>query len=161
MKREKTFRERLWEEATGHCIYCGKPVSLEEMEADHIVPLCQGGDNSYENKVCSCPCCNARKAGLDLEEFLCKNMGKTKRKRFSNRVNHLAAQGKMSWEKAFLLDPYSSRQRSPDFRRSLLRILVAGLTEWQAGGAGRHFEAKRPKTIQSSWQKRRKKIQQK
>lgn len=115
MKREKTFRERLWEEATGHCIYCGKPVSLEEMEADHIVPLCQGGDNSYENKVCSCPCCNARKAGLDLEEFLCKNMGKTKRKRFSNRVNHLAAQGKMSCGKAFLLDPYTEETFDEDW----------------------------------------------
>ena len=90
MKREKTFRERLWEEATGHCIYCGKPVSLEEMEADHIVPLCQGGDNSYENKVCSCPCCNARKAGLDLEEFLCKNMKHCELKARSFRLHSSA-----------------------------------------------------------------------
>ena len=115
MKREKNIRERLWEEATGHCIYCGKPVSREEMEADHIVPLCLGGDNNYENKVCSCPRCNARKAGQSLEEFLRDNMGKIKRKRFSNRINHLAEQGKMSWEKAERLDPYTEDSFDEDW----------------------------------------------
>ena len=119
MKREKTFRERLWEESAGHCIYCGKPVSLKEMEVDHIVPLCQGGNNNYENKVCSCPACNARKGGQDLEEFLCSNMGEVKRKRFSNRVNHLAEQGKMSWEKAMLLDPYTEDKFDEDWDEEL------------------------------------------
>jgi len=107
MKREKNHREKLWEEATGHCIYCGKPVSPEEMEVDHIIPLCQGGDNSYANKVCSCPHCNAAKAGLSLEEFLSAHMGPKQRKHFSNRVNELAAQEKMAWQKADLLDPYA------------------------------------------------------
>lgn len=115
MKREKKQREKLWEEATGHCIYCGKPVRLEEMEVDHIVPLCLGGDNSYENKVCSCPSCNARKAGLTLESFLLESMGKSKRKRFSNRINHLFSQGKLSWQKADLLDPYTSTAFDDDW----------------------------------------------
>ncbi len=108
MKREKNQREKLWDEATGHCIYCGRPVQLEEMEVDHIQPLCQGGDNSFGNKVCACPGCNATKAGMSLEEFLREHMGKTQRKRLSNRVQHLAAQGKMNWSKAETLDPYST-----------------------------------------------------
>ena len=119
MKREKSFRERLWEEATGHCIYCGRPISLLEMEADHIIPVCQGGDNSFENKVCSCPHCNARKAGQSLEEFLRNNMGKTQRKRFSNRILHLAEQGKMTWEKAFRLDPYTEDSFDEDWDEEL------------------------------------------
>lgn len=115
MKREKSVREKLWEEATGHCIYCGKPISQKEMEADHIVPVCMGGGNGFDNKVCSCPRCNARKAGQSLEEFLRNNMGKTQRKHFSNRILHLAQQGKMSWEKALQLDPYTEDSFDEDW----------------------------------------------
>lgn len=115
MKREKKQREKLWEEATGHCVYCGKPVSLEAMETDHIVPLCLGGENSYKNKVCSCPHCNASKAGKALEDYLQENMNASQRKHFSNRVNHLAEQGKMSWTKAELLDPYAREDFDSDW----------------------------------------------
>ena len=115
MKREKNQREKLWEEAGGHCIYCGHPVTLQSMEIDHIDPLCLGGENSFENKICSCPACNAAKGGSPLEDFLLENMGKSKRKRFSNRVNHLAAQNKMSWAKAFRLDPYTYEHFDEDF----------------------------------------------
>ena len=127
MKREKTFRERLWEEATGHCVYCGRPVSLPEMEADHIIPVCLGGDNSFENKVCSCPFCNTRKAGQTLEEFLRNNMGRVQRKRFSNRINHLAGQGKMTWEKAFRLDPYTEETFDEDWDDELDCFSVKGI----------------------------------
>ena len=115
MKRQKKHREKLWEEATGHCIYCGRPVSLEEMEVDHITPLCQGGENSYGNKVCSCPRCNAAKAGLSLEEFLSAHMGAKQRKRLSNRVNELAAQEKLAWQKADMLDPYTKQAFDGDW----------------------------------------------
>lgn len=115
MKREKNQREKLWAEAGGHCIYCGHPVTLENMEIDHIDPLCLGGDNSFENKVCSCPHCNAEKGGKTLEEFLEQSMNAGKRKRFSNRVNHLASQNKISWAKAFRLDPYTCDAFDEDF----------------------------------------------
>ena len=115
MKREKNQREKIWEEASGHCIYCGHPVSLENMEIDHIDPLCLGGDNRFENKVCSCPRCNAEKGGKTLEEFLEQTMNAGKRKRFSNRVNHLAIQNKISWAKAFRLDPYTCDAFDEDF----------------------------------------------
>lgn len=106
MKRQKNHRQLLWEEATGHCIYCGHPVKLEEMEVDHIEPLSRGGSNGMENKVCSCPHCNAAKGNLTLEAFL-DSMGTQGRRRYSNRVNTLVEQGKMGWEKAELLDPYT------------------------------------------------------
>lgn len=115
MKREKNQREKLWDEATGHCVYCGKPVAREEMEVDHIVPLCRGGGKGYGNKVCSCPQCNAAKADRPLEEFLRVSMNEKQRKRFSNRINTLAEQGKMDWSKADLLDPYTTEGFDDDW----------------------------------------------
>lgn len=114
MKRQKSHRHLLWEEATGHCIYCGHPVTLEEMEVDHIEPLSLGGSNGIENKVCSCPHCNATKGNLTLEAFL-DNMSAKERKRYSNRINTLVEQGKMDWEKADLLDPYTKENWDSDW----------------------------------------------
>ena len=114
MKRQKTNRQLLWEEATGHCVYCGHPVTAEGMEVDHITPLSLGGGNGMENKVCSCPRCNATKAGRSLEEFL-DSMSAKERRRYSNRVNTLAEQGKMDWEKAELLDPYTKENWDTDW----------------------------------------------
>jgi len=88
---------------------------MEEMEIDHIVPLCQGGDNSYDNKVCSCPRCNAAKAGMLLEDYVEKHMTAGQRKRFSNRVTHLVLHGKMDWDKADKLDPYVTDRFDEDW----------------------------------------------
>ena len=101
MKRELKQRERLWQEATGHCIYCGHPVSLEEMEADHIVPRSRGGENGFANKVCSCPACNALKGDATLEDFLRNHFNDSQLQKYLNRVDTLAQQGKMTWEKAW------------------------------------------------------------
>lgn len=114
MKRQKSNRQLLWEEATGHCIYCGHLVKPEEMEVDHIEPLSLGGSNGMENKVCSCPHCNAAKGNQTLEEFL-GSMSPKERKRYSNRVNTLVEQGKMDWEKADVLDPYTKQNWDSDW----------------------------------------------
>lgn len=114
MKRQKNHRQLLWEEATGHCIYCGRPVQLEKMEVDHIQPLSLGGSNGMENKVCSCSQCNATKGNQTLEEFL-DSLSPKERKRYSNRVNTLVEQGKMDWEKAEVLDPYTKENWDSDW----------------------------------------------
>ena len=103
MKRELKQRERLWREATGHCIYCGHPVSLEEMETDHIVPRARGGGNGIENKVCSCPRCNALKGDASLEEFLRNNMNQSQLQKYLNRLETLERQGKMGPDKCWEL----------------------------------------------------------
>lgn len=119
MKREKTTRERLWEETSGHCVYCGHPVSLEQMEVDHIVPRSLGGDNSFDNKVCACPQCNAAKGNLLVEDYLEKAMSQKKLRHYRNRLDTLVEQFKISEEKAELLYPVEE-EPSP-----------FGLTEWQ------------------------------
>lgn len=105
MKREKTQKEKLWEESTGHCIYCGRPVSLEDMEIDHIVPLSAGGENCYDNKVCSCPACNANKGSTLLAEFLTEHFSEIKLRKYKHRLDTLTEQGKMSIKKALALYP--------------------------------------------------------
>ena len=139
MKRELKLRERLWREATGHCIYCGHPVSLEEMEVDHIVPKSRGGGNGFGNKVCSCPCCNAQKGDATLEDFLQNNMNKSQQEKYLNRLDTLVEQGKMTFDKA-------------------LSLSGAGLTEWQEPCDGRQFDRERAEITITIWQIRREKI---
>lgn len=41
------------------CQYCGRKLST--MTTDHVIPKALRGDDSWENLVCACPECNARK----------------------------------------------------------------------------------------------------
>jgi 5-methylcytosine-specific restriction endonuclease McrA len=41
------------------CQYCGRRLGV--MTTDHVVPKAQSGSDSWENLVCACPDCNARK----------------------------------------------------------------------------------------------------
>lgn len=45
----------------GTCQYCGRRSSA--MTTDHVVPRALQGGDSWENLVCACPECNARKGG--------------------------------------------------------------------------------------------------
>ena len=135
MKREKNIRERLWEETSGHCIYCGRPVTLQEMEVDHIVPKSLGGGGEFMNKVCVCPQCNATKADALLEDFLEDTKNTKKLRKYHNRLKALQAQGKMSEMKAELLFPLiepscTPQEGNPDVLD--LALMLERLTEWQA-----------------------------
>ncbi len=48
------------------CQYCGvrKPV----MTTDHVIPKALGGTDSWENLVCACPECNAKKGNRTPSE---------------------------------------------------------------------------------------------
>ena len=70
MKRQNNYRERLLKDAAGACIYCGRPLTVETMEIDHIVPRSKGGAKEYDNLVCSCPHCNALKGDKDAADFV-------------------------------------------------------------------------------------------
>jgi HNH endonuclease len=52
----------------GHlCMYCGGQFSPRGLSRDHIVPLSQGGNDSWKNVVSACKRCNNRKAGRTPE----------------------------------------------------------------------------------------------
>lgn len=44
------------------CQYCGKKFPTSELSLDHIIPRSRGGMDTWDNLVCACTSCNARKA---------------------------------------------------------------------------------------------------
>lgn len=105
MNQKERTRARLWEEADGHCIYCGHPVSLEEMEVDHIEARSMGGGDEYRNKVCCCHDCNSSKGNTPLEEYLIDRFSERKLRKYRNRLDTLVRQGRMTEAKADALFP--------------------------------------------------------
>lgn len=124
-KRELNQRERLLHEAAGCCIYCGRPLTPETMEVDHILPRSKGGSNDYSNKVCACPHCNSRKADMDLRAFLAGFSGR-KRRAYGNRLEALAEQGRLCESKRRLLEDVRPPQSGLPGSIGLYRICLYG-----------------------------------
>lgn len=61
-------RRSLYHRDRGLCMYCAKPVSYDEMQVEHVVPLSRGGRTAWKNVVCACHRCNHRKADRLPEE---------------------------------------------------------------------------------------------
>ncbi len=59
----KKQKREAYERQKGICAHCGKPFKLEEMEADHITPWCEGGTTVSENCQMLCRTCNRIKGG--------------------------------------------------------------------------------------------------
>ncbi len=47
----------------GHCMYCGKKVTLSNFTFDHVIPRCEGGKSEWTNVVVCCMSCNSKKGG--------------------------------------------------------------------------------------------------
>lgn len=62
----RTFRESdkryAYESQLGICVRCGKHFSIEEMEADHIMPWSKGGKTERDNCQMLCRQCNRQKS---------------------------------------------------------------------------------------------------
>jgi len=73
----KQQRKKIYEKFDGHCAYCGKEISLSEMQSDHMIPMefyeayKAIGQNidDIENLVPACRSCNNYKSSLTLEKF--------------------------------------------------------------------------------------------
>lgn len=65
----KTFRRQVLGKTSGRCAYCGCPLSLNEMQIDHVVPLHNGGTNDFDNLLPSCRSCNHYKDNFSIEIF--------------------------------------------------------------------------------------------
>jgi len=92
----KIDRLRVHEKCNGHCSYCGKEITVKEMQVDHVVPQWKQKDpryykvdidiNSFENLMPACRRCNHYKRGDGLESF--RESMKTLHKRISdNYIN--------------------------------------------------------------------------
>lgn len=54
-------KEAIKKRDRGQCQYCHQFFPMDELNIDHVVPQYHGGDNTWENMVCSCIPCNSRK----------------------------------------------------------------------------------------------------
>ena len=59
----KLNRRNLMARDRNRCQYCGHIFPTSELSLDHVMPRSQGGGDSWENLVCACVTCNARKGG--------------------------------------------------------------------------------------------------
>lgn len=50
------------------CLYCGKGFARHELSRDHVSPLSQNGENTWNNVVTACKRCNNFKAGRTPEQ---------------------------------------------------------------------------------------------
>ena len=88
------------------CQYCGKSFPTSELSLDHVRPRSRGGTMCWENIVCCCVACNARKGGRTPSEAHMRLVQRPVRPKQSPLL-----QGKLknpryeSW-KSFLSDAY-------------------------------------------------------
>ena len=60
---DQNMRREVYERQLGICPVCGKHFEIEQMEADHIIPWCQGGRTVADNCQMLCIKCNREKGG--------------------------------------------------------------------------------------------------
>jgi len=57
------------------CYYCGKDISGKKRKAiEHLIPVSQGGDNTWMNLVYACQKCNSKKHSSTLADFAIKEL---------------------------------------------------------------------------------------
>lgn len=59
----KLNRRNIFARDRNRCLYCGGHFPTSELSLDHVKPRSKGGVSTWENMVCCCVRCNARKGG--------------------------------------------------------------------------------------------------
>ena len=57
----KFNRKNIFLRDHNHCQYCGRKCPTRDLSIDHVLPLSRGGKSVWDNVVCACLPCNARK----------------------------------------------------------------------------------------------------
>lgn len=71
-KLSKQERLAIYAKTQGHCAYCGIEITLQQMQADHVVPLggwSVKGEDDLGNMLPACRSCNHYKGHSTLEGF--------------------------------------------------------------------------------------------
>ena len=62
-------REVIYSKYNGLCAYCGKEITIKEMQIDHLKPKIFGGSDDISNLLPACRECNNYKYNYSLEQF--------------------------------------------------------------------------------------------
>jgi 5-methylcytosine-specific restriction endonuclease McrA len=102
----KLNRRNIFARDENRCQYCGKRFPTSELSIDHVTPRSRGGRSTWENLVCSCVACNARKGGRLPDEAGMRLTKKPVRPRRSPAIHlKLRSPKYQSW-KQFLDNAY-------------------------------------------------------
>jgi 5-methylcytosine-specific restriction endonuclease McrA len=102
----KLNRRNLYARDGSRCQYCGKHFATKELTLDHVIPRVQGGEHTWENLVCACVRCNAKKGGRTPQQAHMHLIRKPLRpKRNPSVMLRLGSAKYQSW-KAFLDEAY-------------------------------------------------------
>jgi 5-methylcytosine-specific restriction endonuclease McrA len=102
----KLNRRNLFARDRNQCQYCGKHYSTSDLSIDHVLPRALGGDDSWENLVCACIKCNARKGGRTPEEAHMHLIRRPTRPRRNPLIAVRLGQERYASWKAFLDEAY-------------------------------------------------------
>lgn len=68
-------RHKVFERDNYKCHYCSKQLTRFTATLDHIQPVSEGGDNSYDNLTTACLHCNSRRGSKPVMEMYVKENG--------------------------------------------------------------------------------------
>jgi 5-methylcytosine-specific restriction endonuclease McrA len=104
----KLNRRNLFARDRNQCQYCGKHFPTADLSIDHVLPRAQDGGESWENLVCACLWCNARKGGRTPTQAGMKLIREPRKPRRNPLISlRLGNEKYQSW-KAFLDEAYWS-----------------------------------------------------
>lgn len=104
----KLNRRNLFARDRNQCQYCGHFFPTSELSIDHVKPRAQGGGDTWENLVCACVKCNARKGGRTPEQARMTLVRKPVRPKRNPLITLRLGQEKYHSWKAFLDNAYWS-----------------------------------------------------
>lgn len=104
----KLNRRNIFARDRNLCQYCGHRFTTAELSLDHILPRSQGGGSSWENLVCCCLACNARKGGRTPEQASMKLIRKPIKPRRNPAITVRLGSDKYACWQSFLDNAYWS-----------------------------------------------------
>lgn len=104
----KLNRRNLFARDRNQCQYCGRHFPTSDLSIDHVLPRAQGGGDTWENLVCACIWCNAKKGGRTPEQASMKLIRPPKRPKRNPLITLRLGNAKYQSWKAFLDEAYWS-----------------------------------------------------
>ena len=104
----KLNRRNLFARDRNQCQYCGRYFPTSELSIDHVVPRTAGGGDSWENLVCACVRCNAKKGGRTPDQANMKLYRKPERPKRNPLIALRLGNAKYQSWKQFLDSAYWS-----------------------------------------------------
>lgn len=104
----KLNRRNLFARDKNQCQYCGHSFPTSELSIDHVKPRSQHGADTWENLVCACVRCNAKKGGRTPAQARMSLIREPRRPRRNPLISVRLGQDRYESWKAFLDNAYWS-----------------------------------------------------